>query len=99
SRPRPRRAEGLGHHLRQKAHAYAQRTSEIRRTLAAVPHGRLLVHVARLPTRRPRRLTQNPPPQHQRPPPVHSRSPHSEKPSAPFSYSEASRRQTLRSPA
>ena len=67
SRTRPRRPQGLGHHLRQKAHACAQRTPEIWRTLAAVPHGRLLVHVARLPTRRPGRLAQDPPPQNQGP--------------------------------
>src|SRR6266566_6819144 len=51
----PIHQEGLVHHLRQEAHAQAQGTPRLRRTLAPVPHGRQLVHVACIRTRRSRR--------------------------------------------
>src|SRR5713101_7086788 len=60
-RPRPRRQKRLGHHLRQEAHAQAQGTPRLRRTLAPLPHRRKLVHVASLSARRQRRHAQNPP--------------------------------------
>src|SRR5579863_3672665 len=48
-------------HLRQKAHAQAQRTPRLRRTLAPLSHHRQLVHVALLRTRRLQSHQQNPP--------------------------------------
>src|SRR5712692_9644261 len=59
--PRPRRQERLVRNLRQKAHAQAQGTPRLRRTLAPLPHRRKLVHVASLSARRQRRHAQNPP--------------------------------------
>src|SRR5579871_638473 len=48
-------------YLRQKAHAQAQRTPRLRRTLAPLSHHRQLVHVALLRTRRLQSHQQNPP--------------------------------------